>query len=103
MLTLSRRKRETIRISDDIVITVNEIRGDKVSLGIEAPKCIPVHRGEVYEAIQRAQRDRFQQTRTHVLNRAFPQIDSSRQPLGPIPPTCRPRLLRVHDSMPGSS
>ena len=51
MLVLSRKKNETIIINNDIVITVVEIRGDKVRLGIEAPKDVPVHRQEVYEAI----------------------------------------------------
>jgi carbon storage regulator len=53
MLVLSRKKNEAIVINDDIVITVVEIRGDKVRLGVEAPKAVPVHRNEVYEAIQR--------------------------------------------------
>jgi len=53
MLVLSRKKTESIIIGDDIVITIIEIRGDKVRLGIEAPKEISVHRQEVYEAIQR--------------------------------------------------
>lgn len=53
MLVLSRKKSEAIRISDDIVIRVVEIRGDKVRLGIDAPTVIPVHREEVYLAIQR--------------------------------------------------
>ncbi len=51
MLVLSRKKNESIIINNDIVITVVEIRGDKVRLGIEAPKDVPVHRQEVYEAI----------------------------------------------------
>ena len=51
MLVLSRKKNESIIISDDIIVTVIEIRGDKVRLGIEAPKDISVHRREVYEAI----------------------------------------------------
>ncbi len=51
MLVLSRKKNESIVINNDIVITVVEIRGDKVRLGIEAPKDVPVHRHEVYEAI----------------------------------------------------
>ena len=51
MLVLSRKKNETIVINNDIVITVVEIRGDKVRLGIEAPKDVSVHRQEVYEAI----------------------------------------------------
>ena len=53
MLVLSRKKNESIVINDDITIVVVEIRGDKVRLGVEAPKEIPVHRQEVYEAIRR--------------------------------------------------
>jgi len=53
MLVLSRQRDESIRIGDNIVITVVDIRGDKVRLGIQAPTEIPVHRQEVYEAIQR--------------------------------------------------
>jgi carbon storage regulator len=55
VLVLSRHKDERIVIGDDVVITVVEIRGDKVRLGIEAPKETSVHRQEVYEAIQRNQ------------------------------------------------
>ena len=51
MLVLSRKKNESIVINNDITITVVEIRGDKVRLGIVAPKDVPVHRQEVYEAI----------------------------------------------------
>lgn len=54
MLVLSRKKNESIVINDDISIVVVEIRGDKVRLGVEAPKEVPVHRREVYEAIKRA-------------------------------------------------
>ncbi|MGQ9605518.1 MAG: carbon storage regulator CsrA [Thermogutta sp.] len=53
MLVLSRQRDESIIIGDNIVITVVDIRGDKVRLGIQAPSEIPVHRKEVYEAIQR--------------------------------------------------
>lgn len=53
MLVLSRHRDESIIIGDDIVVTVVDIRGDKVRLGIEAPTKVPVHRQEVYEAIQR--------------------------------------------------
>ena len=53
MLVLSRQRDESIIISDNIVITIVDIRGDKVRLGITAPTEIPVHRQEVYEAIQR--------------------------------------------------
>jgi carbon storage regulator len=53
MLVLSRQRDESIIIGDNIVVTIVDIRGDKVRLGIEAPTEIPVHRQEVYEAIQR--------------------------------------------------
>jgi carbon storage regulator len=54
MLVLSRKKNESIVINDDITIVVVEIRGDKVRLGVEAPKDVPVHRKEVYDAIKRS-------------------------------------------------
>lgn len=53
MLVLSRKLNESIIIDDQIKITIVEIRGDKIRLGIEAPKNVSVHRREVYEAIQR--------------------------------------------------
>jgi carbon storage regulator len=54
MLVLSRKKNESIVINNDIRIVVVEIRGDKVRLGVEAPREVPVHRREVYDAIQRS-------------------------------------------------
>jgi carbon storage regulator len=54
MLVLSRKKNESIVIDDRIKIVVVEIRGDKVRLGVEAPKEVPVHRQEVYDAIKRS-------------------------------------------------
>lgn len=53
MLVLSRQKDESIMVGDNVEITIVDVRGDKVRLGITAPKDIPVHRREVYEAIQR--------------------------------------------------
>jgi carbon storage regulator len=53
MLVLSRQRDETIIIADEIEITVVDIRGEKVRLGINAPAHVPVHRKEVYEAIKR--------------------------------------------------
>ena len=56
MLVLSRHRDESIMIGDNIVITIVDVRGDKVRLGIDAPTEVPVHRQEVYEAIQRENR-----------------------------------------------
>ncbi len=53
MLVLSRQRDESIMIGDNVEITVVDIRGDKVRLGISAPSNVSVHRKEVYEAIQR--------------------------------------------------
>jgi len=55
MLVLSRKKDESIVINNDNTIVVVEIRGDKVRLGVEAPKEVPVHRREVFEAIARGE------------------------------------------------
>jgi carbon storage regulator len=60
MLVLSRQRDETIMIGDDIEVTVVDIRGDKVRLGITAPKEISVHRKEVYDAIRRENREAAQ-------------------------------------------
>ncbi len=56
MLVLSRQRDESIIIGDNVQITIVDIRGDKVRLGIEAPADIPVHRKEVFDAIQRENR-----------------------------------------------
>jgi carbon storage regulator len=56
MLVLSRQRDESIVIGDNVVVTIVDIRGDKVRLGIQAPEEVPVHRQEVYEAIQREHR-----------------------------------------------
>ncbi len=53
MLVLSRQRDESIMIGDDVEIIIVDVRGDKVRLGITAPKNIPVHRREIYDAIQR--------------------------------------------------
>ena len=68
MLVLSRHRDESIMIGDNVVVTVVDIRGDKVRLGINAPKEIPVHRQEVYEAIQRENRKAAEIQPEHTEN-----------------------------------
>ena len=51
MIVIPRKRGESVVISDDIVLTVIEVRGDKVRLGIKHPKGVTVHRQEIYEAI----------------------------------------------------
>jgi len=68
MLVLSRKKNESIVINSDITVTVVEIRGDKVRLGIVAPKEVPVHRQEVYDAIHG--KDQTETPPTVVVNKA---------------------------------
>jgi len=60
MLVLSRQRDESIMIGDDVEITIVDVRGDKVRLGITAPREIPVHRREIYDTIQREKEQREQ-------------------------------------------
>ena len=53
MLVLSRQRHQKIMINDDIIITIVDVRGDKVRLGIEAPRSVDVHRMEIYEKIKK--------------------------------------------------
>jgi carbon storage regulator len=62
MLVLSRQKDESIIIGDDVEITIVDVRGDKVRLGITAPKNISVHRKEIYEAIQKEKAEKAKAT-----------------------------------------
>ena len=57
MLVLSRKRDESIMIGDDVEIIIVEVRGDKVRLGINAPREISVHRKEVYNAIQKEKKE----------------------------------------------
>jgi carbon storage regulator len=61
MLVLSRQKDESIMVGDEVEITIVDVRGDKVRLGISAPRSIAVHRKEVYEAIQREKEEQDQE------------------------------------------
>lgn len=83
MLVLSRQRDESIMIGDEIEITVVDIRGDKVRLGINAPKSVSVHRKEVYQAIQK-ENEEASQLRPEDLDRS---ADSSRRP---APGSARP-------------
>jgi len=78
MLVLSRKKNESIVINDDITIVVVEIRGDKVRLGIEAPKEVPVHRREVFDAIRRSETGGAQPAGEPAGGEAAEAADSAR-------------------------
>lgn len=82
MLVLSRQRDETIMIGDEIEITVVDIRGDKVRLGITAPTRIAVHRKEVYDAIK-AENQRAAQINA-------PEMDLLRRAISPGPARSRP-------------
>ena len=84
MLVLSRQRDETIMIGDDIEVTVVDIRGDKVRLGINAPKEISVHRKEVYDAIRRENREAAQ-VKPEDLS-GLGKISSKGPPPSPPPP-----------------
>ena len=76
MLVLSRHRDESIMIGDDVVVTIVDIRGDKVRLGINAPSDIPVHRQEVYDAIQRENQKAAQIKPDDTKSLGKPQSDS---------------------------
>ncbi len=116
MLVLSRQRDETIMIGDEIEITVVDIRGDKVRLGINAPTRIAVHRKEVYEAIKRENEHaaRFQngvepgdldaigrsispgpaKTRSQAASRLAARAEPARAPARPGDGAPYPRLSR---------
>ncbi|MBE5884999.1 MAG: carbon storage regulator CsrA [Lachnospiraceae bacterium] len=71
MLALSRKKNEAIVINNNVEITVLEIKGDQVKLGISAPKEVPVYRKEVYVQIQEANKEAMNVVSTEALNKLF--------------------------------
>ena len=99
MLVLSRQRDETIMIGDDIEVTVVDIRGDKVRLGINAPTKIAVHRKEVYESIRKENEDAARMSGADVgaiapppgapshPDRAGYESGPARHPAGPPPMT----------------
>lgn len=86
MLVLSRQRDETIMIGDEIEISVVDIRGDKVRLGINAPTRIAVHRKEVYDAIKREN--------TQAARLGANDLDSLAQTIKPGPAR---RVVREQD------
>ena len=89
MLVLSRQRDETIMIGDDTEITIVDIRGDKVRLGITAPRHVQVHRKEVYEAIRRENAEASKAELTQDLSLADFQLrierDDARETSNPQP------------------
>jgi carbon storage regulator len=77
MLVLSRQKDESIMIGDEVEITIVDVRGDKVRLGITAPKHIPVHRREIYDAIQREKAQKDGEVHTGANNEPGDKADDS--------------------------
>lgn len=71
MLALSRKKDESIIINDDIEITIIEIKGDQIKLGINAPKSVPIYRKEVYEQIQEANKEAANSVDADALKQLF--------------------------------
>ena len=66
MLVLSRKRNESVVINENIVVTVVEVRGDRVRLGIQAPRDVPIHRSEILAAIQQEQAIGATETPTSV-------------------------------------
>ena len=95
MLVLSRKKDESIVINNDITIVVVEIRGDKVRLGVEAPREVPVQRQEVFEAIARGDDVLPPETDSPPLGRAEPveRLAQSHGTSGPSPEDHGPAQL----------
>ena len=79
MLVLSRQRDESIMIGDDVEIVIVDVRGDKVRLGITAPKSIPVHRREIYDAIQREKAAAKQAESQEPIERATPPEQPAKQ------------------------
>lgn len=71
MLALSRKKKEAIVINNNIEITILEIKGDQVKLGIEAPKSVPVYRKEVYLQIQESNKESLNPDNLEKLKKLF--------------------------------
>ena len=94
MLVLTRGREEEIRIGDDIVIRVLDVKGDRVRIGISAPSHVPVHRQEVYLEIERANREALNVVGAG-LERAREMLEHSRDRAeGAAPATPAPEAKR---------
>lgn len=86
MLVLSRKLDESIIIGDDVVITVVDVKGEQVKIGISAPKTVSIHRKEVYEAIQEENRaaaaSRMQEHDLQRLTKMLPSLQKTSSPFG---------------------
>lgn len=71
MLALARKVNESIVINDDVEVTVLEIKGDQVKIGINAPKSIPIYRKELYVQIQKANEEAMNSADPTALNELF--------------------------------
>lgn len=73
MLALSRKKGESLIVNNNIEITVLEVKGDQVKIGISAPKEVPIYRKEVYVQIQEANKEAMTEPSPEILNKLFQQ------------------------------
>ena len=71
MLALTRKKGEALMINNNIEITILDVRGDQVKIGIAAPKDVPIYRKEVYLQIQEANKDAFKSENVQALKDLF--------------------------------
>ncbi|MCM1497402.1 MAG: carbon storage regulator CsrA [Clostridium sp.] len=71
MLALSRKENESIIIGNDIEVTILEVKGDQVKVGITAPKSVPIYREEVYEQIKEANREAAADTVQESVKKLF--------------------------------
>ena len=71
MLALSRKKGEALVINNNIEVTILEVKGDQIKLGISAPREVPVYRKEVYEQIQQANKEAMVDQTPEALNQLF--------------------------------
>ena len=99
MLVLSRQRDETIMIGDEVEVTIVDIRGDKVRLGISAPKEVTVHRKEVYEAIKRENKAAAVVTDADLPRKTTPNVSAQQRPVGGNPKVVKP-VAKQDDRIP---